>query len=118
LENINKNYPFIELCGDSIQQMKNGISSSTILRQVNESFSALNRFCERWIGQEFNDYTHENLRKSGLNHMVSGESQSVLQNPILRKEREFFCQMVENYSLKIILNLQMDSGFTFMQIQV
>jgi hypothetical protein len=90
LEKQNDIYPFIEFCGDSIQQLKNWTHSSTLLEQVKESILALNRFSEKWHNKEFENYSHDNLKSCGLNHKVSGESQHVLQNQTLRKEREFW----------------------------
>ncbi len=90
LEKRKNFYPFIEFCDNSIQQLRNWTNSSTLLEQVKESIMALNVFSEKWIKNEFENYSHENLKKCGLNHNVSGESQSVLQNETLRKEREFW----------------------------
>jgi hypothetical protein len=83
-------YPYIKFCGESLEQLKKWSNSSTLLEQVKESISALNLFSEKWNSNEFAAYSHENLRKSGLNHEVSGESLSVIRNPTFRKEREFW----------------------------
>ena len=82
--------PFVDFCGMANEQLLNGSFSSTILDQVKDSIIALNSFCEKWNAGVFDTYSHENLRKSGLNHKVSGESHAVLQDRSLRSEREFW----------------------------
>jgi len=90
LRQFNQLYPHIGLCGKSIEQLNNWSYSSTILEQVKETFAALNSFVEKWQNDEYSDYSHVNLRNSGLNHQVSGESQTVYNDQSLRREREFF----------------------------
>jgi hypothetical protein len=90
LESKDKVFPFIKFCGKSEQQLLNWSHSKTILEQVKESLIALNAFCEKWQTNEYQIYSHENLKANGLNHKVSGESQSILQDKILRSQREFY----------------------------
>ena len=89
-ERKNELFPFLEFCGKAPEQLNYWTGSITILEQVKDSFTALNRFGEKWNSGEITCYTHESLKNCGLHHDVSGESQSVVQNQALRKEREFW----------------------------
>ncbi|HAJ79093.1 MAG TPA: hypothetical protein DCO75_04915 [Fibrobacteres bacterium] len=82
--------PLVDFCGKTQEHLLSGSFSKTILEQVKDSITGLNSFCEKWNAGIFENYSHENLRKAGLNHNVSGESPTVLQNPALRSEREFW----------------------------
>lgn len=88
----NKNvlFPFLEFCGKSVEQLKTWSNSTTILKQVKESLTVINSFCEKWRNGEFADYSHDDLRKCGLNHKVTGESETVMQTPSLLNERVFY----------------------------
>lgn len=90
LSQFSQLYPHIELCGKSVEQLNNWTYSSTILKQVKETFASLNSFVVNWRNDEFSVYSHANLRNSGLNHQVSSESQTVYNDQSLRREREFF----------------------------
>jgi len=90
LKRKNEIYPFIDFCGLAIEQLSNWVYSVTLLEQIKESLTILNVFCEKWNNEELDHYSHSNLKKCGLNHDVSGESQTVLQNRVLRKKREFW----------------------------
>ncbi len=83
-------YPFIDFCGKAPEQLNNWSNSVTLLEQVKESLASLNIFAEKWKNGELNNYSHINLKSIGLNHRVSGESETVLQNSNLKKEREFY----------------------------
>jgi hypothetical protein len=82
-------YPYINLCGKSVEQLNNWSYSYAILEQLKDTFTALNNFAENWRNKDIPDYSHLNLKNSGLNHQVSGESQTVSNNPSLRNQREF-----------------------------
>jgi hypothetical protein len=90
LESQNTFCPFVSFCGKANEHLLHGSFSTTIFDQIKESIIALNSFCEKWNSGIFNNYSHENLRKTGLNHNVSGESSTVLQDRTLRSEREFW----------------------------
>ena len=83
-------YPAISLCGKAPQQLNNWSSSLTVLEQVKESLTVLNDFSSRWKDNQFVEYRNEFLRALGLSFQVSGESQTVRDNPRLRREREFW----------------------------
>lgn len=93
-----KLYPFLILCGKSKQQLSNWSAGMTIFKQVKRSLVELNSFSERWQSGQFDFYSADNLRKSGLPFKVSGESESVRNNPVLKKERMFWLPLgVERY---------------------
>lgn len=83
-------FPNLIFCGSSQQQLISWSASNTILSQVKESLTALNTFCNLWKDQTYTCYSAELLREVGLNHRVSGESDTVLNNPRLKSEREFW----------------------------
>lgn len=83
-------FPFICFCGMATEQLLHGYFSKTIFDQIKESIIILNSFCANWENGFYDNYSHANLRMAGLNHNVSGESSSVLQDPTLRNEREFW----------------------------
>ncbi len=87
-----KNTPYksICICENAEKQLLSWCHSQIIFNQVKESLCILNVFAEKWKGGEFSDYSHGKLRGLGLNHQVSGESESVRQNPDFRKKREFY----------------------------
>ena len=83
-------YPHIDFCGKSLEQLYCWSQNITLLNQVRESIVILNKFAEKWQNGEIHDYSHKALRDCGLNHDVSDESSSTLQNPRLRQEREYW----------------------------
>lgn len=89
-ENRANFFPNLVFCGIADQQLNNWSARKTILTQVKESLTALNTFCERWMSGIFDVYSHEALREVGLNHRVSGESETVMNNLRLRGQREFW----------------------------
>jgi len=83
-------FPNLKNCGKVQEQLLHWSASNTILAQVLESLTKLNSFSEKWIGGDILAYTHQSLKEFGLNHQVSGESQSVRNDSSLKKEREFW----------------------------
>lgn len=81
-ENI---YAFLYVCGKVKDQLFSWSRTPVLLAQVKESLHILNQFA-----QSREAYTHDKLRSLGLNHPVSGESESVGNNLRLRKQREFY----------------------------
>lgn len=90
LVNQEQIYPLLTLCGTAPQQLHKWSASKTILEQVKESLSSLNRFCEKWADGTYESYRHEFLKGVGLNHKVSGESETVMNDQRLKREREFW----------------------------
>lgn len=82
-------FPLLTFCGESASQLQN-LHTRTILDQARESLCILNRFVEKWSSGEMEYYTHDALRSIGMAHKVSGESDTVQNNPRMRKAREFW----------------------------
>ncbi|MEA3545599.1 MAG: hypothetical protein U9R69_10335 [Thermodesulfobacteriota bacterium] len=89
-ENYATLFPNLVFCGNAVQQLNNWSASRTILNQVKESLTSLNTFCDGWAGGTFANYSHEALLNVGLNHRVSGESVTVMNDQRLRRQREFW----------------------------
>ncbi len=83
-------FPHLQYCGKVKEQLMHWSHENSILSQVNESLTILNSFSEKWKGGNIDYYSHKKLREIGLNHQISGESDSVKKKPDLRKEREFY----------------------------
>ena len=83
-------FPNLIFCGVAPQQLNTWSASNTTLTQVKESLSSLNTFCEKWRDGTYESYRHELLRDVGLNHKVSGESETVMRDPRLKGQREFW----------------------------
>ncbi len=83
-------FPNLTFCGNATAQLNTWSAGTRILEQVKESLTCLNTFCEKMRDGTYDCYTAEALRDVGLNHRVSGESETVMNNPQLRKEREFW----------------------------
>lgn len=83
-------FPHLVFCGNAINQLRSWSQSPALLQQVKETLTALNTFCEQWQENMHRECSAESLRKAGLNHRMSGESESVMNRQDLRKEREFW----------------------------
>jgi hypothetical protein len=83
-------FPDIKHCGKVQEQLLHWSAKTTLLSQVIDSLTMLNSFSEKWKEGKVIKYSHENLKATGMNHQVSGESESVRNNSSLRKEREFW----------------------------
>ena len=83
-------FPNLTFCGNAPGQLNNWSAETNILNQVKESLTCLNALCEKLGDGTYDCYTTEALREVGLNHRVSGESETVLNNPRLKREREFW----------------------------
>ncbi|MEA3548578.1 MAG: hypothetical protein U9R66_13035 [Thermodesulfobacteriota bacterium] len=83
-------FPNLTFCGSAIGQLNDWAAGPKILHQVKESLTCLNTFCEELRDGTYDCYTAEALRELGLNHRVSGESETVMNKPQLRKKREFW----------------------------
>jgi hypothetical protein len=90
LEKQEQFFPNLTFCGTAPQQLNTWSANKTILEQVKESLSSLNTFCEKWASGIYQGYRHEFLRDVGLNHKVSGESETVMNDQRLKGQREFW----------------------------
>lgn len=88
IENHDRVFPSVILCDKAKEQLSSGIDC-LLLEQIKTSFNCLSTFAEKWQEGIIEQYSHSALRDLGLNHEVSGESDSVLNSPKLRKYREF-----------------------------
>lgn len=86
-------FPHLQKCGKSEEQLFRWTAGHTIFKQVVSSLTILNSFAESWKIGSIKDYSHESLREFGLNHRVSGESDTVKNNSDLRRTREFYSPM-------------------------
>ena len=83
-------FPTLIFCGRSIEQLLQWSAGMTLIKQVAEALKSLDLFCEKWRKGIYPEFRPEYLKENGLNRHVSGESDSVKQNPALRILREFF----------------------------
>lgn len=102
-------YPEICLCGKSEQQLNNWSASLSILKQVKKCFSILNQFSQKWINNEYKDYDKTFLHQAGLTYQISGESETVKNNPRLRREREFWLPCGEKFFFD--QHIKLSSGY-------
>lgn len=83
-------FPGLTFCGKAPQQLRHWSAEPSILNQVKEALTVLNHFSGVWGDSAYPEYRHDVLQDLGLNHEVSGESRSILNNRRLRAEREFW----------------------------
>ena len=83
-------FPALGLCGKAPQQLAKWSRGRSLLDATKEALTVLNDFSERWRDGRIPDYSHEVLRELGLNREVSGESETVKNDPSLRRHREIF----------------------------
>ena len=83
-------FPRLVFCGKAPQQLNSWSAGKTLLDQIKESLTVLDKFCGLWKENQYKDYSHEAIRSLGLKHPVSGESTTVLNHPGLKREREFW----------------------------
>lgn len=83
-------YGHLEYCGKVQEQLSVWSHHLSILEQTKESLRVLDTFASQWSLSACSCYSHQTLRNLGLNHEVSGESSSVLNDRSLRKFREFW----------------------------
>lgn len=102
-------YASIEVCGKAEQQLAEWSFSHTILDQVKATLSALNSFSEKWQHHQIDKYSDDGLFALGLGHPVSGESANVIQDPSLRKEREFW--LPEGRKVLFVKHVKIAKGF-------
>ena len=107
--NRKKLFPNIDFCGKANEQLLKWSYSLTIFDQVKESLTAINSFCEKWKNNEYTSYSDDNLRLSGLNHQVSGESETVHTNAELRRQREFY--LPNGIKIMFEKHIKLSNGF-------
>ena len=83
-------YSKLTPCGRVQDQLATWSHKLSILSQVKESLSVLDMFAAQWADLKHVNYSDQILRDLGLNHEVSAESETVSNDPSLRKHREFW----------------------------
>jgi len=86
----NEFFPFLNFCGKASQQLQSWRYGKDIFKQIKEVLTCLNIYTGKMNDGIIQGYSHQKLREIGLNYEVSGESQTVHQNPRLKKERLFY----------------------------
>ncbi|XNS90165.1 hypothetical protein AB6E76_007155 [Vibrio cyclitrophicus] len=84
-------FPHIILLSNQIGTSLQGWSARTdVLFKARDALNVLESFGEKWLAGEYVEYRHEYLRDVGLAAEVSGESNSVNDDPKKKKERMFW----------------------------
>ena len=84
-------FPHITLLPNQIGTSLQGWSARTdVLFKARDALNVLESFGEKWLAGEYVEYRHEYLRDVGLAAEVSGESNSVNDDPKKKKERMFW----------------------------
>ena len=89
VKDASKMYPSLVFCEKMNQCLLKWKGPDLILNQSKETLRVLDSFVEKWRKDATIFYSDENLRNSGLEHKVSGESDTVKNKEKLRKQREF-----------------------------
>lgn len=90
LEQSQTVYPYLCFCDKSQEQLRTWLYPVNLLEQVKNALNVLNTFAEYWRDGRIAGYTHDELHRLGLKNNVSGESESVRNNPKLKRAREFY----------------------------
>lgn len=108
-------FPALKLI-HKMSDLKSWPHGSRLLAQAREVLSQLNTFAEDWQAGKYENYQHQHLRDLGLD--VSGESESVRNNPATRRLREFtlsdgneaYCENhVKNFAQKFRMHFYPDA---------
>ncbi|PNI00100.1 hypothetical protein [Vibrio diazotrophicus] len=84
-------FPHITLLPNQIGTSLQGWSArQDVLLKARDALNVLESFNDKWLADEYVEYRHEYLRDLGLAAEVSGESDSVNNDPKKKKERMFW----------------------------
>ncbi|MCU4202787.1 hypothetical protein MQK78_08490 [Vibrio cholerae] len=84
-------FPHITLLPNQIGTSLQGWSArQDVLLKARDALNVLETFSDKWLADEYVEYRHEYLRDLGLAAEVSGESDSVANDPKKKKERMFW----------------------------
>lgn len=84
-------FPHITLLPNQIGTSLQGWSArQDVLLKARDALNVLESFSDKWLADEYVEYRHEYLRDLGLAADVSGESDSVNNDPKKKKERMFW----------------------------
>lgn len=86
-------FPHITLLPNQIGTSLQGWSArQDVLLKARDALNVLEPFSDKWLAGEYVEYRHEYLRDLGLAAEVSGESDSVNNDPKKKKERMFWLE--------------------------
>lgn len=84
-------FPHLTLLPNQIGTSLQGWSArQDVLLKARDALNVLESFSDKWLAGEYVEYRHEYLRDLGLAAEVSGESDSVANDPKKKKERMFW----------------------------
>ena len=84
-------FPHLTLVPNQIGTSLQGWSArQDVLLKARDALNVLESFSDKWLAGEYVEYRHEYLRDLGLAAEVSGESDSVANDPKKKKERMFW----------------------------
>lgn len=84
-------FPHLTLLPNQIGTSLRGWSArQDVLLKARDALNVLESFSEKWLAGDYVEYRHEYLRDLGLAAEVSGESDSVANDPKKKKERMFW----------------------------
>lgn len=84
-------FPHLTLLPNQIGTSLQGWSArQDVLLKARDALNVLESFSDKWLAGEYVEYRHEYLRDLGLAAEVSGESDSVANDPQKKKERMFW----------------------------
>lgn len=84
-------FPHLTLLPNKIGTSLQGWSArQDVLLKARDALNVLESFSDKWLAGEYVEYRHEYLRDLGLAAEVSGESDSVANDPQKKKERMFW----------------------------
>lgn len=84
-------FPHLTLLPNQIGTSLQGWSArQDVLLKARDALNVLESFSDKWLAGEYVEYRHEYIRDLGLAAEVSGESDSVANDPKKKKERMFW----------------------------
>ena len=90
LQNWPERFPHIQMCGNLPGQLRVWRFGTHSIKWIWDALSILDVFIESWRKDPTQGFSHLGLRSLGMAFEVSGESETVRNNPALRSAREFF----------------------------
>lgn len=82
-------FPGLEFCGKAESQLCGWSHGGTVFAQVKDCLGVLGKFAESWRDGTVAAYSHGALTDFGLQHRVSGESESCAKDAKRRAQRTF-----------------------------
>jgi len=86
-------FPHLTLLSNQIgTSLQSWSARQDVLYKARDALNVLESFTEKWLAGDYVEYRHEYLRDLGLAAEVSGESDSVNNDPKKKKERMFWLE--------------------------